>query len=144
MWKVHTEPLQWWQWDPPSCIGKFKMLQFTGSCNTCHIVPLNVRSKKVNHMISVWCCVAYIKVKINKRYGVKFSRWSDFDENTSGTAHYLRGRGAGRMFRCVKKKYLTPPCYHEANSHNPPCLEIENNITPPPHLLGRHVLGQVK
>ena len=34
------------------------------------------------------------------------------------------------MFRCVKKKYLTTPCYHETNSHNPPVWEIQTHITP--------------
>ena len=47
--KVHTDPLGALR--PPSCTGKFKMLQ--SSCNTCHIVPLIIRSKKVIHMISV-------------------------------------------------------------------------------------------
>ena len=36
------------------------------SCNACHIVPLIVRSKKVNHMISVRCCVIEIKDKLRK------------------------------------------------------------------------------
>ena len=75
-------PLQWWQWDHPSCIGKFKMLQF--NCNTCHIVSLIVRNKKVNYMISIRCCVIEIKDSwIRKGHwpfvGGKFSRWSDFN-----------------------------------------------------------------
>ena len=40
------------------------MLQF--SSNACHIFPLIIRSKKVNHMISVRCCVIEIKDKIRK------------------------------------------------------------------------------
>ena len=47
-----------------SCIGKFKMLQF--GCNACYIVPLIVRSKKVNYMIPIRCCVIEIKDKIRK------------------------------------------------------------------------------
>ena len=38
-----------------SCTRKFKMVQF--SCNAFHIVPLIIKSKKPNHMISVRCCV---------------------------------------------------------------------------------------
>ena len=54
--KVHTDPPG--DTETPSCTRKFKMLQC--SCNTCHIVPLIVRSKKVNHMIYFRCCVVEI------------------------------------------------------------------------------------
>ena len=73
--KVHTDPLGALR--PPSCTGKFKMLQF--SCNTCHIVPLIIRSKKVNHMISVRCCVFEIKDKIRKGHW-PFVQGSNFQD----------------------------------------------------------------
>ena len=69
--------------------------------NACQILPWVIRNKKSNNMKFIRCFVLEIEVKLTKGHwpflqGVKFSSWSDFDENG------LKLIGLPRWFR---KKY---------------------------------------